>query len=50
MKESSKKKLVRSTWAGLPGHKKIGDEKLAESRCSERGGDMVARKTKIGLH
>ena len=35
--ESVKKKLVRSTWAGHVD--KMGDEKMAESRCPERGGN-----------
>ena len=46
MKESSKKKLVRSTWAGhveKNGRWKIGKE----TRCPESGGEMQARKTEI---
>ena len=38
VKENSKKKLVRSTWAGHI--KTMGDEKLTESRCPENGGEM----------
>ena len=42
--ESSKKKLVRSIWA-----EKKGDEKLAESRCTESGRELEARKTEIAM-
>ena len=28
---------------------KMGDEKLAESRCPESGGEMEARKTEIAM-
>ena len=48
VKESSRKKLVRGTWAGHT--EQMGDEKLAESRCPESGGEMEARKTDGGLH
>ena len=47
VKETSKKKLATSTWAGHI--EKMGDEKLAESRCPESGGEMEARKTKIAV-
>ena len=43
VKESSKKKLVRSTWAGHV--EKTGRWKT--SRCPESGGEMEARKTEI---
>ena len=47
MNESSKKKLVRSglTWAGHVA--RMGDEKPADSRCPEGGGEHEARKTEI---
>ena len=41
VKESSKKKLVRSTWAGHVG--KMGDEKLGESKCPESGWELESR-------
>ena len=47
MKESAKKKLVRSTWDGHV--EKMGDGKLAESRCPEGGGEMEAMKTEIAM-
>ena len=49
VKESFKKKLVRSTWAGHV--EKIGDENLAgkDSRCPESGGETEARKTEIAM-
>ena len=44
-KESLKKKLVRS-WLNWVGHEeRMGEEKLAESRCQESGGEREARKT-----
>ena len=46
VKESSKKKLMRSTCAGHM--EKMGDEKK-ECRCPESGGKMEARKTDGGL-
>ena len=48
MKESSKKKLARSTRAGhveKNGRRKIGKE----SRCPGNGGEMEARKAKIAM-
>ena len=45
VKESSKEKLVyicRSCG-------KMGDEKQAENRCPENGGEMEARKTETGM-
>ena len=45
MKESSKKKLVRSTWAGHV--EKMGDEKLAKWRGN--GGELEARKTETSM-
>ena len=44
MKDSSKKKLVRRTWAGHV--EKMRDEKLVKT-ASARGGEMEARKTEI---
>ena len=35
VKESSKQKLVSSTWAGQV--EKMGDEKMGEGRCPESG-------------
>ena len=51
MKESSKKKLVRRTWAShveKNGRSKTGKE----NRCLDSGGEMEARKIEIamGLH
>ena len=46
-KENSKKKLMRCTWAGHV--EKMGDEKLAESRCPESEREMDAKKTKIAM-
>ena len=44
-KESLKKKLVRS-WLNWVGHvERMGEEKLAESRCQESGGEREVRKT-----
>ena len=40
-------KLVRSTWAGHI--EQMRDEKLAESRCPESGGEMESRKTEIAM-
>ena len=45
VKERSKKKLMRNTWAGHV--ENTGDEKLAESRCPEGGWEMEVRKTEI---
>ena len=42
---SAKKKLTRSTWAGHV--ERMGDEKLAKSRCPYGGGEMEERKTEI---
>ncbi len=47
VKESSKKKLARSTWAGHV--EKMGDEKQAESGCPESEGEMEERKTEIAM-
>ena len=50
MKESFKKKLVRSkAYMGCSCRKKMGDEKLAESRCPESGWKMDPRKTDIAM-
>jgi len=45
--ESSKKKLVRSTWADDV--EKMSSEKLSENRCPESGEDMETRKTEIAM-
>ena len=47
LKESSKKKLVRSTWAGHV--ERLLDDKLAEGRCSESEEEMETRKSEIAM-
>ena len=44
VEESSKMKLVRSTWAG-----QMADKNGKETRCTECGWEMDARKIEIGL-
>ena len=46
MKESSKKKLVRSKWAG---HVEKNWQRVPLGRCPESGGEMEARKTETAL-
>ena len=45
VKENVKKKLARTslTWAGHAD--RMGDEPLAESRCSESGGEKRRKRT-----
>ena len=38
VKESFKNKSMRTTWAGHV-EEKMGNEKMAESRCPESGGE-----------
>ena len=45
VKKSSKKKLMRSTWGGHV--EKLGDQKLAESRCPGSGGEMEVRNVMV---
>ena len=47
VKESSKKKLVRSTWAGHLAE--MGDVKLAERRCPESGNGGEEDRTCDGI-
>ena len=45
MKESSKKKLARSTWVVM--YKTMGMKTDKESTCSQSGGEMEAKKIEI---